>query len=143
MDRISCKVQLRVAVSSWQTGCPGRLGVADPTSRQLRSDPDAAAQIQVHVNAVSISVPVSAATRSMCSQRGKVHVTPASLSMFAKRVIEGYQHDDYLKYVDENKFRRKHDLWWHEGAIGVLKIESFRTETLQSFMQLHTMGKLA
>ena len=90
--------------------CPGRLNVADPISRQPRNDPDAAAQTQADSNAVSICVPVSAATRSMGSQNEEVHINPASLSMFAERIIEGYQHDDYFKDMNENRFRRKHDL---------------------------------
>ena len=113
---------------------PGRLNVADPISRRPQNHAVAAAQMQAHINAVGIREPVSAATRSQDKgQTEEVHVTPASLSAFAERIIEGYQHDAYFKDIDERKFRRKHELWWHEDAIVVPQVDDLRKEILQEF----------
>ena len=118
---------------------PGRLNVADPISRRPQ-DPDPVkyaaevAQIEARINAVGICVPLSAATQSQADSRtGEVKVTPASLSVFAEKIIEGYQHDAYFKDIDEKKFRGEHDVWWHEGAIIVPEFEDLRTQILQEF----------
>ena len=80
---------------------PGRLNVADPISRRPQdSDPvkhaAEVAHIEARINAVGIRVPLSAATRSQADgQTGEVKVTPASLSVFAEKIIEGYQQAKY------------------------------------------------
>ncbi len=113
---------------------PGRLNVADPVSRRPQNQAVAAAQVRAHINAVCIREPIIAATRSQAEcQTGEVKVTPASLSAFAERIIDGYQHDAYFNDIDEHKFRRKHDLWWHDGAIVVPQVDNLRTEILQEF----------
>ena len=70
---------------------------------------------------MGIYIPLCAATQSQADSRtGEVQVTPASLGVFADKIIEGHQQDEQdanVKDIDEKKSRREHDLWRHEGAI--------------------------